>query len=320
MINVAPALIVERFDIPTRNEIQAPSKKKLIQDFYTIFGRDPQEDVDDRNITYKGIMKEFISYTKALSPEKQEEQVKLLFTRLVSAWAMSDEDLHSKNFSILMDIDLENPKDSTFEMSPAYDGHINIACGSTGASMFYKMHDKVNGGATAKINLNDFVMMLKDPALSINGHKYCIFDTPEEIHDFVRDISSTCAHKAAELASNPPSFIEDLRYGDMYLQDLKLGAAVVIERAKSVKADYPKDFDYAGIFKKYAKKYGPRARQNALKSERGIDPNDPNHKVNVSRYRDLLKPFEKKCGCLQNHEHESSPSLARDKKQPAPVL
>ena len=106
----------------------------------------------------------------------------------------------------------------------------------------------------------------------------------------------------------------------MYLQDLKLGAAVVIERAKSVKADYPKDFDYAGIFKKYAKKYGPRARQNALKSERGIDPNDPNHKVNVSRYRDLLKPFEKKCGCLQNHEHESSPSLARDKKQPAPVL
>lgn len=287
----SPALAVERFDIPDRKEL--PNRKKMIQDFFTIFGRDPADENSNRNLSYQQLMKDFVSFSKKLPAEKQQEVVKSMFTRIVAAWAMSDEDLHSKNLSILMDIDIDNPENSTFDMSPAYDGHINIACGSHGASMFYKMHDKVNGGATAKINMNDFVMMLRDPALSVNGKKFCVFDSEDEIKEFVQNISSKCAYKAAEMASNPPSFISELRYGPMYLQDMKLAAAIVIERAKLVKADYPKDFEYSGIFK-WGKKYGPKARASALKSGRDLNPNDVNDQANISRYRSLLFRYENK--------------------------
>lgn len=298
----SPALVIERFDIPHRNE--ETEAKKLIQDFYTIFGRDPERDVNRETSTYGDLLNNFVHFNKDLAIDDQKKLAKSMITRIVSAWAMSDDDLHPKNFSILMDIDTENSENSTYDMSPAYDGHINIACGSNGASTFYKMND--TDQYNAKVTLDSFLSMLKKDSLSIGGKPFCVFDDAEDVTDFVKDISSKCAHKAAEIASNPPAFLSDLLYGEMYLKDMKLGAAVVIERAKSIGADYPKGFEYAGIFK-WAKKYGPKGRSAALKDARDINLDDPNCRVLVANYRQLLKKFE-------NPNHACS---AKVKKHPA---
>jgi len=223
-------------------------------------------------VRYEDLLEGLINFCNKHDPASTKRNARAFLTRLVTSWVGNDEDLHAKNMSILAKIDPVTKKIRSIDFSPTYDLCPSTLCGQDGGPMFYNLNKKKGQAFEAqpprKLNMNQWMEFMRSPKISVDGKKFCIFDTEDEAKDFMRDIASKVAYSAVESFLNVPPFIHDLSCGSMMMLDMQLLAKIACSRAASIGAPVP-DIDFDPNLGKTVKRCGAKARRTAFET-RGI--------------------------------------------------
>lgn len=105
-----PALLVERFDIPSSEE---DTQKILMQDFCSLAHISPHE-------KDSGSIEQCAKLLRNSSTDWEKDR-EAFFDRVVLSYAVGDGDMHRKNLSVLKKMENGNPEELTIEFSPVYD-------------------------------------------------------------------------------------------------------------------------------------------------------------------------------------------------------
>lgn len=200
----APALLVERFDIPQNDEDR---NKYLIADFTTITGLDPKIHKYGQNAELLG--KKILEISS-----NPEQDTRDFFKRNILAYFLGDLDMHMKNVSVLTVI---NPDSNTIEtrLSPVYDTLCTMALPSKGDQ---NLSLKI-AGKNSNLREANFVQFGRSLLIDEEEARHILRETAEEI-----------AKKAIEIASNPPDPIVN---NERCLFSLKHAATEVVEKVKA---------------------------------------------------------------------------------------
>lgn len=188
---MAPALIVERFDIPDVEDDL--TKLTRISDFCNITNREPEKHKygSDISVCFRALAEQ--------SSAPEEDKI-TLFKRIVLSHYLMDADMHLKNISVLKTFDRETG-DVNVRMSPVYDAMTTVIYPGLDRHSALSFDPEPEFGGTAIKSYGS-----RSDLMQIAGMNGIGWDEADEIIDH---ISQSIADNAVEIANNPPELIKN---------------------------------------------------------------------------------------------------------------
>lgn len=189
---MAPALLIERFDIPHVDDDL--TKLTRIADFCNVTDRPPQQFKygTDVSVCFTALEKQ------SSNPEADREA---LFKRIILAHYMLDYDMHLKNISVLKTFDRDT-HDVHIRFAPVYDAMttaIYPELGERGSALNYDPQPEHGGLYSQSINNRYDLMKIAE----LNGISH------DEANRIIDHIAQNVADAAVDIARNPPEILKD---------------------------------------------------------------------------------------------------------------
>lgn len=227
--DLPPALVVERYDIPHVGEAET---RYLQQDFYVLNGLDPADETKTKAVTIEDLFKTVVSeHQKHDAASTQAESVRALLGRVLASYLCNDDDMHAKNVSMLYKVSEDGVVQPS--LAPAYDITCDVVSEYATTRSFLSLND-----SNDYWQMSDLMSLCDDEGLAEHmvGPRGA-FDSKEEMECFITDKAQKAADHMSVLVEDVPAVMKTGPNQDSYIEDLRIMASHLIERAQMFGAE-----------------------------------------------------------------------------------